>query len=469
MDNIRTHEGKIRGYFGSDCDIVESVKSITKYAVELTEPSNILRVLQECYHNLTTGRPGPVWLSIPVDIQSMQVPETLTNYTVPNNISCTSFSKEFETVWKRSTRPIVLVGNGIHLSRTKDKFLDFVHTHDVPYVVSYFGSDLGDAYIGKVGIIGNRSGNFAIQNADLILCLGCRLSKSVTGYNRKLFGREAKIVYVDIDESEFMDEKEIDFKIHMDLKTFFLNELPKTNMNPKWKTKTKEWKDMWSVELPVKTKPFICPYAHLNEFFKYKPGDSIVTASSGSIYCVAWHMFRYKDGDRFITSSHGDMGYELPVAIGASFHGKRAFCILGDGSFQFNVQELQTLKHNNLPVTILVFNNGGYGAIKITQSTVFKREYGTSSESDITFCNVEKISKAYDIPFYRVNGDDDVGYLDVKSGPVIVEIVCNEQERFPKVTNKPMTDGTFKNVPHEDMAPFLDDETLEENMFIQRI
>ena len=469
MDNIRTHEGKIRGYFGSDCDIVESVKSITKYAVELTEPSNILRVLQECYHNLTTGRPGPVWLSIPVDIQSMQVPETLTNYTVPNNISCTSFSKEFETVWKRSTRPIVLVGNGIHLSRTKDKFLDFVHTHDVPYVVSYFGSDLGDAYIGKVGIIGNRSGNFAIQNADLILCLGCRLSKSVTGYNRKLFGREAKIVYVDIDESEFMDEKEIDFKIHMDLKTFFLNELPKTNMNPKWKTKTKEWKDMWSVELPAKTKPLICPYAHLNEFFKYKPSDSIVTASSGSIYCVAWHMFRYKDGDRFITSSHGDMGYELPVSIGASFHGKRVFCILGDGSFQFNVQELQTLKHNNLPVTILVFNNGGYGAIKITQSTVFKREYGTSSESDITFCNVEKISKAYDIPFYKVNGDDDVGYLDVKSGPVIVEIVCNEQERFPKVTNKPMTDGTFKNVPHEDMAPILDDETLEENMFVQRI
>ena len=468
-DNIRNHDGKIRGYFGSDCDIIESVKSITKYAVELTEPLDTLRVLQECYHNLTTGRPGPVWLSIPVDVQSMQIPKILTNYTVPNNISCTSFSKEFETLWKQSTRPIVLAGNGIHLSRTKDKFLDFIHTHDVPYVVSYFGSDLGDAYIGKVGIIGNRSGNFAIQNADLILCLGCRLSKSVTGYNRKLFGREAKIVYVDIDESEFMDEKEIDFKIHMDLKTFFSNELPKINVNPKWKSKTKEWKDMWSVELPVKTKPLICPYAHLNEFFKYKPGDSVVTASSGSIYCVAWHMFRYKDGDRFITSSHGDMGYELPVAIGASFHGKRAFCILGDGSFQFNVQELQTLKHNNLPVTILVFNNGGYGAIKITQSTVFKREYGTSSESDITFCNIEKISKAYDIPFYRVNGDDDVGYLDMKPGPIIVEVVCNEQERFPKVTNKPIPDGTFKNVPHEEMAPFLDDETLEENMFIQRV
>jgi acetolactate synthase-1/2/3 large subunit len=180
-------------------------------------------------------------------------------------------------------------------------------------------------------------------------------------------------------------------------------------------------------------------------------------------------MFRYKDGDRFITSSHGDMGYELPVAIGASFHGKRAFCIVGDGSFQFNVQELQTLKHHNLPVTVLVFNNGGYGAIKITQTAVFKREFGTSPVSDITFCDVEKISKAYDIPYYRVKGDEDVSYLDVHSGPVVVEIVCNEQERFPKVTNKPMPDGTFKNVPHEEMAPFLDDETLEENMFVQRI
>ncbi len=468
-DNIRSHGGKIRGYFGSDCDIIESVKTITKYAVELTDPSETLKVLEECYHNLTTGRPGPVWLSIPVDVQSMRIPEMLTAYVAPENTSLTSFPEEFVTMWRQSTRPIILAGNGIHLSRTKEAFLDFVGTHDLPYVVSYFGSDLGDAYIGKVGIIGNRSGNFAIQNADLILCLGCRLSKSITGYNRKLFGREAKIVYVDIDESEFMDEKEIDFKIHMDLKTFFSNELPKINMNPKWKTKTREWKDRWSIELPVKTKPFVCPYAHLNAFFTHKPSDSIVTASSGSIYCVAWHMFRYKDGDRFITSSHGDMGYELPVAIGASFHGKRAFCIVGDGSFQFNVQELQTLKHHNLPVTVLVFNNGGYGAIKITQTTVFKREFGTSPASDITFCDVEKISKAYDIPYYRVKGDEDVSYLDKRSGPVVVEIMCNEQERFPKVTNKPMPDGTFKNVPHEEMAPFLDDETLEENMFVQRI
>ena len=331
-DNIRNHDGKIRGYFGSDCDIIESVKSITKYAVELTEPLDTLRVLQECYHNLTTGRPGPVWLSIPVDVQSMQIPKILTNYTVPNNISCTSFSKEFETLWKQSTRPIVLAGNGIHLSRTKDKFLDFIHTHDVPYVVSYFGSDLGHEYTGKVGILGNRSGNFAIQNADLILCLGCRLSKSITGYNRQLFAREAKIVYIDIDKSEFMDEKKVDVKVYMDLKTFFGIELPKSNIQNVWIDRNKEWKRLWDKELPPKNGDRVCPYRHLQKFFDEKKGDSIVTMSSGSIVCVGWHMYTPKDSDRLIISSHGDMGFEVPASIGASFHGKRTYVIVGDES-----------------------------------------------------------------------------------------------------------------------------------------
>ena len=180
-------------------------------------------------------------------------------------------------------------------------------------------------------------------------------------------------------------------------------------------------------------------------------------------------MYKYKEGDRFITSSHGDMGYEMPVAIGASTHKKRVYSILGDGSFQFNVQELQTLKHHNLPVTVMVFNNSGYGAIKITQNTVFKREFGTSAKSDITFCNIEKVAKAYDIPYYKVESDEDVRYIEHNDGPIIVEIVCNEQVRTPRVSNKPMPDGTFKNMPYEDMTPFLNDETLEENMFVKRV
>jgi len=180
-------------------------------------------------------------------------------------------------------------------------------------------------------------------------------------------------------------------------------------------------------------------------------------------------MYRYKDGDRFITSGHGDMGYEVAAAMGVSFHNKRTWAIVGDGSFQYNIQDLQTLKHYNLPVSILVFNNGGYGAIKITQNAVFKREYGTSSSSDLTFCNIEKVTKAYDIPYYKVEKDDDLGYLEHSDGPMVIEIICNTQGRYPRLSNKPQPDGTFKNMPYEEMAPFLDDEFLKENMFVTRV
>src|SRR5210317_823723 len=324
-DNIRSYGGKIRGYFGSDCDIVECVKGITKYAVELIEPMDTLKVLEECYHNLTTGRLGPVWISIPVDVQSMQVPEII-------------------DVWSNSKRPIILAGNGIHLSKTKEKFREFLERHKIPYVVSFFGSDLGDDYIGKTGLIGNRAGNFAIQNADLVLCLGSRLCKSITGYKRELFAREAKIVSIDIDESEFISEKKLDIQLHMDLNTFFDYELPTINICEKWIQKNKEWKELWEEEIPERSGTLVCPYRHLNAFFREKNGNSIVTMSSGSIYCVGWHMYRYKEGDRFITSGHGDMGYEVASSIGASLHGKRTYVIVGDGSFQYNIQDLQILK-----------------------------------------------------------------------------------------------------------------------------
>jgi acetolactate synthase-1/2/3 large subunit len=157
---------------------VECVRGITKYAVELTDPRDTQKVLEECYENLTTGRLGPVWLSVPVDVQAMQVPELIPAILSLKPTTIEEFPKEFLNLWSNSKRPIVLAGNGIHLSKTKNKFTEFIKHHNVPYVVTFFGSDLGDDYVGKIGLIGNRSGNFAIQNADLILCLGARLSKT---------------------------------------------------------------------------------------------------------------------------------------------------------------------------------------------------------------------------------------------------------------------------------------------------
>jgi len=214
-DNIRTRGGKIRGYFGSDCDVVECVKNITKFSVELTDPNDTYTVLNKCYEHLTTGRLGPVWLSVPVDVQSKQVPsEKFIDYVKPEMVF-DPLPQKLNELCSNSERPIILAGNGIHISKTVDKFKNFINTHKVPYVVSYFGSDLGNDYTGKVGILSNRPGNFAIQNADLIICLGCRLSKSITGYNRDIFAREANIIYIDIDDTEHeIEDKKVNLKFN---------------------------------------------------------------------------------------------------------------------------------------------------------------------------------------------------------------------------------------------------------------
>lgn len=465
--NIHSRGGQIRGYFCSDCDIVECVKGFTKFSHELRDPRDIHTVLETCWSHLTTGRLGPVWLSVPVDVQSMEVPATQAQ-----SPPCPSLSQEvpteFKLMWSRSRRPLILAGNGIHISKTREAFRKFIEFHKVPYVVSYFGSDLGDDYIGKVGIIGDRAGNFAIQNADLVVCLGCRLSKTITGYNRDLFAREAAIVCVDIDESENIADKKIDMFLHCDLVTFFSVPLPAATVDPEWTRRTQQWRSEWTYVLPPPNTT--CPYYHLDSFFRQKPGDTNVVASSGSIVCVQWHMYRFKPGDRYIPSGHGDMGYEIPVSIGVSMkNGRRTFCLLGDGSFQYSIQDLQTLKQNRLPVTIMVFNNGGYGAIQITQQAMFKKEFGTTPESDLTFCDIYKIATAYDIPYYSVLSAGDVEYLAHVDGPLIVEIVCKVTERYPKVSNKLLADGTFKNMPHEDMYPFLSEEELSKNMFVKEL
>jgi acetolactate synthase-1/2/3 large subunit len=455
-DNIRSMGHAVRGYFGSDCDIVDCVKHITKYSVELTDPRDTQKVMEECFRNLTTGRLGPVWLSVPVDIQSKEMPPSV------------DFTKLYK-MCEMAERPIILAGNGIHISKTESEFRKFIDKHSIPYVVSFFGIDLGDDYTGKTGLIGNRAGNFAIQNADLIICLGCRMCKSITGYNRDMFAREAKIVYVDVDEREFIEQKKINLCIKCDLQTFFdTNNVTFSNLDTNWIQKNKEWKEKWSCELPPYDHDLVCPYRHLNNFFTQKPENGTVVLSSGSIYCVGWHMYKYKQGDRFITSGHGDMGYEVPVAIGAAIHGggaNRVYSIVGDGSFQYSINDLQTIKCLNLPITLMVFNNGGYGAIQITQKAVFGREFGVYPN----VCDTELLAKTYGIPYYKVVENGDTGYLGVTGGPILVEIICAVQERFPKISNKPLADGTFKNMPCEEMYPFLKDDELKDNLFISRL
>jgi acetolactate synthase-1/2/3 large subunit len=430
-DNVRYLKHSVRTYTGSDCDIISMVEHITKYAVELWDPSMLRYELDMCIHHLTTGVPGPVWLSIPLDIQSLDVhDDDQLSTPVPDIIR---FAQNPPVPWTDSKRPVLLVGNGIRLSRTLDKLERFVHEHKIPVVSTFFGTDLVPEYnLGRVGIIGDRTGNFTIQNADLVICLGARLAKTVVGYRPEWFANGAQVCMIS------------------NLDAFFDTSFDVIDRS-EWLNSVRMWNGLWFRELPNPDSD-MCPYTFMNTFYTKKPAGETTVVSSGSIACVAWHQCVVKPGDRYIMSSHGDMGYELPVSIGCAFaSGGPVWVVHGDGSFQFNFQELDTIQRYNLPVKILVFNNGGYGAIQITQDAYFKHRTGV----DFQCPSIQKIADVYGIPYFTKYQLDEAIAC---TGPCVVEIVCHVQERYPKLQNIMRDDGTFENRPFEDMYPSIDYE-----------
>jgi acetolactate synthase-1/2/3 large subunit len=441
-DNVRFLKHTTRTHSGSDCDIIDAVKNMTKFSYELWNPAELQTVLDKCLWHMTEGRPGPVWLSVPLDIQSAQVPPQTIGWTP--EVTTREMNEFPIEKWSASKRPVILVGGGVRNAKAVKDLEDFVERNKVPVVCSFFGTDLVPEYnVGRVGVIGDRTGNFTMQNSDFLLVLGCRLSKSIIGYRPDWFARDATIFEVNLEKGR-------------DLESFFKMNLPLKNTE-EWLETTRKWKSMWFRELPNPERQD-CPYTVLHEFFDVKPQGQNIVVSSGSIYCVAWHMCIVKQGDRFISSGHGDMGYELPCALGVALETRApTWAIVGDGSFQFNVQELQTLKTLNLPVKILYFDNGGYGAIQITQDSYFKRRFGV----EVPCPDIRKVCMAWDIPYFT-SVHDAISH----NGPCLVHIKCIVQQRYPRLSNQMRQDGTFDNRPMEDMWPFLDRGVFEENMKI---
>jgi acetolactate synthase-1/2/3 large subunit len=474
----------LRTFSGSECDIVEVVKPITKFAVELWDPLQARSVLEECFHHLTSGRPGPVWLSVPLNVQGAVVDEaSLVGFSAPNIerllLTGTPALGELRTLWADSKRPLILAGNGLRLGHVVSAFSTFLEQHKIPVVASFLGTDaIPDTHpctVGRVGILGDRAGNFAVQNCDLLLCLGCRLPKSIVGYRADWFAREARIVLVDIDAAELNKPSCADvLKVHCNLTDFFTDAaLPVVDRN-EWLMRCTRWRKKWFREMPPLEANVLNPYAFLHTFYSQKPAGAASVASSGSLFCVVWHMVLVKPGDRFIASTHGDMGFELPAAVGAAIQLQQpVYCMVGDGAFQLNAQELQTICTLRVPVKIMYFNNGGYGAIKITQTTFFgaKNEFGVDPASGIGFPDIKRVCAAYDLKYFRFDGSTDVDNelpsVFAFDGPCLVEIVCCMQARHPKLSNKLLPNGTFMNLPPEDMAPFLEREEFRQEMCIQ--
>jgi acetolactate synthase-1/2/3 large subunit len=481
---INNKKMKLRHYAGADSDIISMVTPITKYAYEILDVSEIENILIECIKNLINGRPGPVWLSIPVDIQGMLIEYNeipIIEKEIKDQVPKIDKLEEIYELLMNAERPIIIAGNGIKLGNCNDKFTNFLNKYQIPVIVTFHGTDLIETnnklYCGKVGLIGDRSGNFSLQNSDLVLSLGCRMAQGIIGYRADWFAREAKIIYIDNDQNELeKDNTHYDLKINMDLNLFFdYYNFEIKNYNS-WLDKCNHWKNKWLFETPRDLTDIngINPYKFLKIFFDKAPENKIILCSSGSIITIVWHMVNVKKGDKFIISSQGDMGFELPASIGSAIaeKNKMVIPIFGEGSFQLNIQELQTIVQYKLPIKILLFNNGAYGAIEITQSNFFKAKFGVDNSSGLSFPDSEKVANAYGIKYLSVRKNDDIvniiyDFLNYNEGAIILEVFCCIQGRCPRLNAIKNDDGTFTNRPFEDMDPFMDREEFNKEMIVK--
>lgn len=456
----------VRNLGVQEANIVEIVKPITKFAKIIESVDEVESVVQEAIKQATTGRPGPVWIDVPMDLQG----------------SAMNLFDLVEEV-KSAKRPLILAGNGINCAGiSKQEFRNYVHNSKIPVVTSFNAVDLIESedpyFVGRVGIKGTRAGNFAMQNCDLLLVLGCRLPVSVTGYNYSQFAREAKVIVVDIDAEEHSkDTVKIDKFIHMDLREFFDSYLISSELS-EWQQKCLEWRKNWTITPPYRSdENGIDLYDFMSKLNQYKPEGSVVISDAGSAYYVCSQAVAIQGEDRYVTTSaQAEMGFTIPACIGASFAG--AECVIGvtgDGSFQMNLQELQTIVHHKLPIKLFVWNNDGYLSIRTTQKKFFDgREIGTDENSGVSFPNLSDIASAYKIPYMQIEKYDQFDKV-MKTifefeYPMIIEIMCQKwQEVVPTLMGKKNEDGTVTAKPLEDMYPFLPRDEFYDNMFITPI
>jgi acetolactate synthase-1/2/3 large subunit len=486
--SINTDTMKLRHYAGADSDIISMVTPITKYAKEILSIDEVKPVLIEAFKNLISGRPGPVWLSIPVDIQGflIDIDENI-DFPIINKLQITTENNYIpnekinilNSLLKESKRPLIIAGNGIKLGNCIKQFNEFIEKYKIPVVVTILSTDVLETdnplYAGKIGLIGDRHGNFTLQNCDLLISFGCRMAQGIIGYRSDWFAREAKIVYVDNDPNE-LEKQNLNYhlKINMDLKVFFDNYNFVEKDHSEWINKCIHWKNKWIFETPdLSDKNGINPYFALKEFYRFAPNNIITLCASGSIVTNVWHMVKIKNGDKFIHSSQGDMGFEIPAAIGCQIAepSKMVVPILGEGSFQLNIQELQTIVQYKLPIKIFLFNNGAYGAIQITQTNFFKNKFGVDESSGLSFPNTEKIANAYGLKYLVARKNEDFNtclqeFISCKEA-VILEVFCCIQTRYPRLNAIKNDDGTFTNRPFEDMDPFLSREEFTNEMIVK--
>lgn len=472
-----------------EVDIVSVVSPITKYAVTIERPEDIRRELEKAVFVARDGRAGPVWIDVPLDVQGAPIDAALLQGWEPEvNHSAavdTALLEQVRTLLEGAQRPLILAGHGVRLSGAAPAFRKLVEGLDVPVVTTWNAMDLlpydHPLYVGRPGVVALRAPNFAIQNADLLISIGCRLDNIITAYAPRDFARHARKVVVDVDGNEIDKlDMQIDVAITSDAADFISSLaglLGKTRYRREtWLSRCLDWKKRYGVN-DGKPFPGSGPISHFHfadALSEAVPADTLVsTGSSGLAVEVFYTVFRNKPGQRvFLTSGLGAMGYGLPAAIGACFaNGRRPMvAVESDGSLQLNLQELATLRGFNLPVCLVVMNNGGYASIRNTQRNYFQGRYvGTGPEAGLWMPDLEELARAYHLPFKRISDASELqqGLTEAMSElrPMIVEVMLVRDEALsPKVAAVPQADGSMTSMPLEDMSPLLPLDVLATEM-----
>ncbi|MFD0716753.1 thiamine pyrophosphate-binding protein [Paenibacillus sp. GCM10027626] len=476
-----------------EVSIVHIMRSVTKYADIVKSVKEVKYKLEKAIKIATTGRPGPVWLDIPMDIQGALLDESdfiedpETGGQLEDDSSLSNQIQNVVKLLETAQRPLIVAGHGIRIAKAQEEFYNLVEKLGIPIVTTFNGFDLIHSdhplYIGRIGTIGDRAGNFALQNSDLVIIVGSRNNIRQVSYNWDSYARAAKKIIVDIDRAELLKPTiKPDLAILADAKDFIVGLLDSVRdmKLPDWH----EWL-RWAIirknkyptllEEYKKIKDAVHPYFFINQLTDSLNNDAIVVAGNGTACVVLFQAGIVKKGQRiFWNSGCASMGYDLPAAIGACMAnpGKEVICITGEGSLQMNLQELQTVVYHKLPLKLFVINNKGYCSIRQTQTNYFNGKYVACDElTGLSFPDLSRLAPAYGLQYNRIESHEGMSKKIEQtlalSGPVVCDVQLTLDYTFsPKLSSERKPDGKMVSKPLEDMYPFLSREEFYSNMII---
>jgi len=481
-----------------EVDIVSMVGNITKYAVLIDDPLSIRYHLERAWHLAQTGRPGPCWLDIPVDVQAASIdPAALRGYDPAkdlddqarpdvgrNPVQLEALCRDVLERIRNAKRPVILAGTGVRAAHAVAEFRQLFQRLGIPVTTGWthdlIASD-DPLFCGRQGTIGDRAGNFTVQNADVLLILGSRLNIRQTSYNWQSFARHAFKIQVDIDPAEFRKPTvHPDLAIPCDLKRFMTaltHQCEAEHYLPSTHSSWLAWCRERVLRYPVvqdrqrQPGPPLNPYYFIEQLSARLADDDVIICGNATACIVPFQVMRLRAGQRLISNSgSASMGHDLPAAIGAAFArpGKRTICLAGDGSVQMNIQELQTVVHHHLPLKIFVLNNSGYLSMRMTQSGFFGRLTGESGSSGASLPDMVKIACAYGIPSTRIDRASQFEQIDralAADGPTLVDVVLDPAQEFePRSKARQLPDSRIVSPNLEDMYPFLDETELMDSV-----